>query len=111
MNNVKIIWFCHIKIENFMYIFLYLSISNSFKIINNWFVNKKCNLFINNYYINIILCAVVDFEHIERQYDTSDEDFELLGWRTPNPSSIPTRCEITIKYYTIVFLKTICIFN
>jgi len=60
-------------------------------------------------YKYIILYTVVDFEHIERQYDTSDEDFELLGWRPPNPSSITTRCGITIKYYTMIFLKTICI--
>lgn len=27
----------------------------------------------------IATSSFVDFEHVERQYDTSDEDFELLG--------------------------------
>lgn len=27
----------------------------------------------------IAASSFVDFEHVDRQYDTSDEDFELLG--------------------------------
>lgn len=41
----------------------------------------------------------MDFEHVERQYDTSDEDFELLGWRPSKLPNIATKCEITVDYY------------
>lgn len=72
-------------------------------------------IYCNNYNKQILyeynfFCAAVDIEHIERQYDTSDEDFELLGWKLTGPSGTITTWEATIKYNDVPF-KTIYIFE
>lgn len=84
---------------NFVYANMYMLIEEFDEIFNikklniSRFIKIRENLLCNSF------CAVVDFEHVERQYDTSDEDFELLGWHLPKLPNIATKCEITVDYY------------